>query len=238
MRCPNCTEPMEERAFDRLYGRSVAIDVCRRCQGLWFDDLELLQLTPGATLELFTSLGQAPSAPRTPLAPTLCCPRCGTGLREAHDLQRTTRFSYFQCPNDKGRWLTFYQFLRAKNFVRSMSAREIDDLRRRVRQVNCANCGAPVDLDAGAACRFCRTPIAILDPEQVRKVAAELTSAEQKRRDVDPTLPVRLAAERAQAERVFAEAMRSGWTDAPRDPDGPWDLLSGGLQALARWLGR
>jgi len=236
--CPNCAEPMEPRSFARLYGRSVTLDVCRHCQGLWFDGLELLQLSPGATLELFASLGLEAGTARRPLAATLRCTRCQTHLREAHDTQRTTRFSYFTCPAGHGRWLTFYQFLRAKNFVRSLARHEIDELRRHITQVHCANCGAPIDLDAGATCGFCRTPVAMIDPDQIGKVVAELGAAERERQQVDPTLPLRLATERARSERVFAEI--EGRTPVLPQPGTALDvdLVGAGLQALAEWLTR
>jgi Zn-finger nucleic acid-binding protein len=234
--CPNCVGEMEGRSVERLYGRSVVLDICHGCQGLWFDDLELLQLAPGATLELFTTLQHGPAAARTPIAQRLQCPRCRCRLRQAHDLQRNTRFTFFRCPKGHGRYLTFFQFLRAKNFVRSLTRAEIDDLKRRVHQVNCANCGAPVNIDQWAACSFCRTPIAMIDPDQVQKVATELREAAARRQTVDPTWPVQALAERARTERTFS-SLADGWPwhDTLSDRSSV-DLLDAGLRTIGRWL--
>ena len=227
---------MQELAFDRLYGRSVALDICQACQGMWFDDLELLQLTPGATLRLFAEVNTESAAATTPLSARLACPRCTQPLVEARDRQRNTRFSYFRCPAGHGRYLTFFQFLRAKNFVRSLDAREIAELRRRIRQVNCANCGAPVDIERYVRCGSCRSPVSMIDPEQVRKVVDELRRSEARRLESDPTLPVQLLVERARAERAFAApAGRLALLDLLDGSRSP-NLVDAGLRTLGRWL--
>jgi hypothetical protein len=226
---------MEPREVERLYGRAMAIDLCRACHLLWFDDLELLQLSPGATLDLFATLGAGQEPNRRPLPARLQCPRCPGRLAEATDQQRGTRFAYLTCPRGHGRLLTYYQFLRARNFVRSLGAREVASLRRTLRQVNCANCGAPLDLSRDSACRFCRTPLAVLDPSQVEKAVAELQAAERERQKVDPTLPIRLLAERAAVERHFAAIEGESGRGLTGGGD---DLLAAGVRALARWMGR
>ena len=228
---------MTRRVFERFYGRRVEIDLCRPCQAFWFDDQELLQLTPGATLELLSVIQDGDGAPRHPLGSEAACPRCDARLVETHDRQRETRFSYARCPEGHGRFLTFYQFLQAKNFVRALSGREIGELRKTIRQVHCSNCGAPVDVQVGARCGFCRSPLAILDPDQVRKAVAGLERGEQQRRAVDPALPLRLAAAKRKTEWA--------WADIPGGQDWPTllreegsDLVQVGLRALAGWLSR
>jgi Zn-finger nucleic acid-binding protein len=222
MNCPNCHAVMTRRPFDRLYGRLIDLDICHACQVIWFDDQELLQLAPRSTLELLAAIATEQHAPRTALAATLRCPRCATPLEDTHDLQRATRFTYFRCPAGHGRILTYYQFLRAKNFVRVLNADEVSELRRRIKQVNCANCGAPVDLNRGI-CEFCRTPVAILDPDQMQKAVAQLKATAEAKSRVDPMLPLTLAKERAAAEAAFAK------TEPP-------DLLAEGLRALRALL--
>ena len=155
---------------------------------------------------------------------------------ETSDLQRNTRFTFFRCPHAHGRFLTYYQFLRAKNFVRTLNAREMAELRTRVRQVNCSNCGAPVDVEHGVACAFCRTPVAILDPDQVRRALEELAS-EARRRPPDATLPLSLLMERVRAERAFAEATEDGALNVLLSGH-PTDLVGAGLRVVARLLGR
>ena len=214
---------MHSPSFDRLYGRRLTLDVCRQCQGIWFDGQELLQMTPGATLQLLAELAEERDGTRQPWQDAPRCPRCARPLVETHDLQRNTRFTYARCPEGHGRFLTFYQFLRAKNLVRPPSAEELERLRAHIQQINCANCGAPVNVERDAACGFCHTPLAIIDPAQIRKTTAELAVAAEERKGVDPTLPVSLAMERLRAERAFAD------DPASRRRPSALDLLFGDL---------
>jgi hypothetical protein len=234
---------MTRRVFERFYGRRVELDSCRPCQAFWFDDQELLQLTPGATLEVLTVLQGVEGAPRRPVAEHGPCPRCGEKLAEVHDRQRGTRFTYGRCPAGHGRFLDYYQFLRAKDFVRELNPREIAELRESIRQVHCSNCGAPVDVVAGARCASCRSPLAILDPKQIDKIVAQLQRGEEQRAPgkVDPLLPMRLALERSRAERTWAEIPgHQDWKELLGSPvaasGAGADLIALGLAAVARWL--
>ena len=120
-----------------------------------------------------------------PLPELLDCPRCNSRLALTHDLQRTTHFSYYRCDWGHGRLTPFVQFLLEKNFVRPMSGSELATLKARVRSVQCSNCGAPIDLQHDTVCPYCRSPLAILDPEAVNKALRELTTAEVQRKTID-----------------------------------------------------
>ena len=63
------------------------------------------------------------------------CPRCGAPLSLTHDVQRSTRFVYYRCEFGHGRLTAFYQFLREKNFVRNLKAREVARLRADIKQL-------------------------------------------------------------------------------------------------------
>lgn len=227
---------MEASAFDRLYGRRLTLDVCHRCQGLWFDDQELLQMTPGATLQLMAELAEDRGVSREPWTTAPRCPRCSRSLTETHDIQRSTRFAYYRCPAAHGRFLTFYQFLRAKNFVRPLSQEEVGELRAHIQQINCANCGASVNVERDAMCGFCRTPLAIIDPDQVRKTVEQLKAAAEEKQGVDPTLPVSLAMERLRGERAFADD--PGSTQRSAALDLLFGDLSDPVMGFLRLLGR
>jgi hypothetical protein len=222
---------------DRLYGRTMSLDLCQTCQVIWFDQGELLQMAPGATVKLVSLFVEDQAPARVPLGHTLNCPRCSGRLEDVQDMVRGTRFTYARCPDGHGRLLTFYQFLRARKFVRTLGPTEIDELRKHIRQVNCANCGAPIDIGRDAACRSCRTPVAVLDPAQLSKAVDDLRrSLEQKA--VDPTLPMQMAIERMKTERVFAAA--EGTVHPPSVLDlffgNATDPIAGGLRALRRLL--
>ena len=234
MRCPNCGAGMEEQTFDEIYGRLITLDICHACQGLWFDGSEMLQLSPGATLALFQLIHETDGTPR-PLADRPKCPRCGLTMRQGSDLQQSTRFFYVRCPRNHGRFLPFFQFLRARRFVRTLTSLEIADLRRHIHQINCSNCGAAVNIDRGAICGYCRTPVSMIDPGQVATTLQALRAEEARRQTVDPTLPIRLLHERLQAERTFATADPSAaWMSLAPDPG--VDLVKAGLRSLWKTL--
>lgn len=249
MDCPNCRKPMAPHGAERLYGHgTLALDLCRACLAVWFDDKELLQLSPAAAIHLLAEFAKEGAGPRVPLQPSLACPRCARPLIETHDRQRNTRFWFHRCPAGHGRFMTSYQFLRAKDFVRPLSETEMAELRQHIRQVNCANCGAPVDFDRDAICGFCRTPVAVVDPDQVRKVlerqrrteqASEAASLRQAQDRPDPTLPLTLALERLRAERAWADTPAAARQPAVLDLffGDTTDPIAGGLRALARLLG-
>lgn len=176
--CPNCHAPMTpqtEEAFGAI-PRPIEVDSCAACNLFWFDAGESIRLTPRAVLSLFRYIGQAGKATRA-LGSSPQCPRCRHLLAFTHDLQRTTRFTYWRCPADGGQLLPFTQFLAAKNFIRALSAAELAKLRANVRQVSCSQCGAPIDLATDSACTHCGAPVSIIDSDGVAKALHELAAA-------------------------------------------------------------
>lgn len=62
------------------------------------------------------------SSTKPTLSQTLQCPRRGAGLTLAHNMARNVRFVYWQCPNQHGHFITFFEFLKEKNFIHPLSA--------------------------------------------------------------------------------------------------------------------
>lgn len=186
-RCPSCGEAMEQRAFDRKPLGRVELDVCFGCHALWFDQHESLQLTPSAVLQVFNIINEHRERPARPLGEHPRCPECNKALKLTQDVQRHNRISYHRCVDGHGRLTTFFQFLREKNFVRSLSPGEIAQLKVQVAQVRCSSCGAPVSLERDAQCGHCRASVSILDAEAVSRTIAQLTEEERRRQHVDPT---------------------------------------------------
>jgi Zn-finger nucleic acid-binding protein len=180
LHCPNCAQAMQRRAYERQHAGKVTLDLCTPCHALWFDRAESAQLAPRAVLELFQLLHHHRDAERRPLERRLECPRCKAALALTQDLGKTGRFSYYRCPNAHGRFTPFFQFLREKQFVRSLNPAEMAHVRGEVKQVRCSGCGAPIDLERTAACEFCQAPVAILDADAVEK-ALRAWSAEAAR---------------------------------------------------------
>ena len=233
MTCPGCGAPMARQEVLGYLGRTVAIDHCAPCQVFWFDGRVVLQLTPANTLALFKVVGDAAQQSRRPLPPVLKCPTCRSHLRLTHDRQRNVAFSYFRCPHDHGRLTSFFDFLRQKNLIRPLSPEQISELRQNVQTINCANCGAPVDLGRQSSCDHCGTPLSIVDLKQAGAVIEQLRSAARPDGAVDPDLPVRLAAARREVDRAFADMANDSWQASGAKP---LDLLDAGLSFIGRWL--
>jgi hypothetical protein len=197
---------MAVRAFERRSFGTAELDLCFDCHAIWFDASESVQLTPGSVIELFRLIHEYRDAPQRPLADSAQCPRCSTLLKLTHDIQRTTRITYYRCEHGHGRLTTFFQFLREKNFIRSLSGPEIDRLRATIRQVRCSSCGGPVSVERDAACPYCRSPLSILDAEAVDKALATLSEQEAaRRRKPDPTVIMDAALASQRFERTLAQ---------------------------------
>jgi hypothetical protein len=232
MNCPNCTSVMAVHTLDDHLGRPVEIDACDACQAFWFDNSESPRLTPAATLTLFSVIAAALPRRSGSIGRVLKCPGCGSRLLETQDMQRNTRFSYSRCPHGHGRFTTFFNFLREKDFIRPLSAEQLDELRRNVQTVNCSNCGAAVSLARGSSCGHCGSPLSILDMRQTERVVEQLRKASEPRA-VDPALGLELARVRRQVEATFAGAgeKASWWDDTST-----LGLVEAGMTAVARLL--
>jgi Zn-finger nucleic acid-binding protein len=206
-------------------GTKVDIDLCAGCRGFWFDQYESLRLSPGATLKLFTLMAEPGSA--GPLPQAMSCPRCSARLALTHDMQHTTRFQYWQCPQDRGHFITYLDFLREKDFIRPLTPQQIAELRQNVQTVNCSNCGGPIDLAKESACPHCGSALSMLDMKQMEQMVAHLKEAEQPRA-IDPTLPLALERVKLDTESHFAAITPHGGSSQ--------SLVEAGLRLVARWL--
>ena len=234
MNCPNCAAAMTSMTLESHLSPPVEIDLCAACQSFWFDKFESLKLAPASTLKLIKLIGEHSTAAKPTLVTNLKCSRCATRLQLTHDMTRSTKFAYWRCNNGHGRFITFFDFLREKNFIRPLSTHEIDELRRNIQVVNCSNCGAPVDLTSASSCAHCGSPLSILDMKQPQELLRQLQEAAEPRR-VDPALPFELMRARRDVERLFGpqDIDKDWWNDASSS-----NLLHAGLSVVARWLSK
>jgi len=142
----------------------VEIDLCFPCQAFWFDRYESLKLEAGSAITLKRLIEEKSSAAKPVFSAALRCPRCRAPLHLTHDLQGNTHFSYWRC-EPHGRFITFFDFLKEKSFIRALSRNQVEELRRQLGPVNCANCGAPLDLGKGSTCEYCGSPIPMLESD-------------------------------------------------------------------------
>lgn len=213
---------MLAREFERQQGGAIALDFCFACQLIWFDAFESQQLSPGGILDVFKTLHEERAATRNALPALLACPRCQSRLALTHDLQHTTHFTYFRCEFGHGRLTPFFQFLLEKNFVRPVTGAELAALKAKVKTVQCSNCGAPLDLEHDSACRYCGSPISILDPDAVATTVRQLGAAQTRLNTVD-------------IDKLAAALTMT----PPRDDSTPAlvaDLVAGGLAIIAGLL--
>ena len=173
---------MARHRFERIMGGVVELDLCFPCQGIWFDEFENLQITPGGVLELFELIHQHRGDARRPLVESLHCPRCDEKLMHGLDLAKFGgRFNYHRCPQKHGRFTTFGQFMIEKGFVRQLARSEILALAARVGSIHCSGCGAPVDIATTQVCTHCKAPISVLDPHAVEQALSRFRKAEVER---------------------------------------------------------
>jgi len=222
---------MEGLRLEGHGGATIEIDLCRPCHAIWFDAHESLQLAPGSTLRLFSLIGEETNNARTILSTVLRCPRCRARLASTNDWQRNTSFRYWRCESGHGRFITFFDFLREKSFVRALSPAQIDELKRNVQTLSCSNCGAPIDLAKESSCTHCGTPLSMLDMKQAETVVNELKRASEPR-PIDPALPLELARARREVEAAF-DSDPNWWKDA-----GSSGLVEAGFSALLGWLNK
>ena len=167
--CPSCHAPMTPQHLPSVAGDGVELDLCYSCRGIWFDPMENLRLSPAAVVTLFEQLHAHRNDAPTPLAQRLACPRCKHALAQGFDVVKSGRYITYRCMQRHGRFATFSSFMIEKGFVRQLNAQEIDDMAQRVGVINCASCGAPVDLRRDHACGHCRSALSLLDPQAVER---------------------------------------------------------------------
>ena len=233
MNCASCSAPMTSMTLDAHLSSPVDVDLCTACHGFWFDKYESLKLAPGSTLKLIKLIGECCKTGKPSLPKNLQCPRCNSRLLLTHDMQRNTRFTYWRCDNGHGRFITFFDFLREKNFIRPLAPQEIEELRKSVQVLDCSNCGAPIDITSDTDCSHCGSPLSILDMKQPQQLLQQLRQAAEPR-PIDPMLPFELEFAKRHIETLSGTRRPdSDWGDDPAT-----GLVEAGLNAVARWLAK
>ncbi|MBK7648306.1 MAG: zf-TFIIB domain-containing protein [Betaproteobacteria bacterium] len=226
--CPSCRQTMVKQRFERLHHGEVVLDLCFSCQGIWFDEFESVQITPGGIVELFKLLHEHRDDQRIPLREPLQCPRCNERLLHGLDVAKHGgQFNYHRCLQKHGRFTTFAQFMIEKGFVRQLHPAEINELSAKVGIIRCMGCGAPVDIRKDHACGHCRAPITILDPQAIEQALSRFHHAEERRttRDVEALgdAIVMREREKSRLKRMKQEPENAGLIDVI-------DLVSAGAE--------
>jgi PAS domain S-box-containing protein len=109
IKCPRCwVEMKKEEVKVRILGPNVIIDVCPKCQGIWFDNDQLVKVLGSRKLAdyLTKHIG-------TESRSKLICPRCGALM----DLQYAEDVEIDVCPNCYGSWLDYGELERLKDIA-------------------------------------------------------------------------------------------------------------------------
>jgi hypothetical protein len=223
-RCAGCDAQMSIGDFEHRAQGIVQVELCLDCRAIWFDAFESAQLAPASILALFRIVQAARERPARAIASTPHCPACRAALEVTHDIQHTTRFTYWRCGQGHGRFTPFVQFLREKEFVRGLTPAEVSRLSATIRQVRCTSCGAAVDIAHDAACPYCGAPLAILDADAVARTLERLQQS--------ATAPPRTAPDAARILEALAGTGRrraesgTGMLSAPAPAGGLVDLVA------------
>jgi Zn-finger nucleic acid-binding protein len=225
---------MEVETFAGHLGGQVELDICYPCNAIWFDRMESVQLAPVSIMRLFRMIHEHRDGARRPLADKLRCIRCASILAQVQDIGRGGRFSYHRCSHGHGRLTTFFQFLREKQFVRDLSAAELNEFRVKVVQVRCSSCGGAIDLARDTACPYCRSPISVLDAGAVEKTLRDLADKQHVTINQSSLADAVLAVHRrheeqrrlGQTRNWGAEQPDPGWIDAGDAVDLVADCIS------------
>jgi len=213
---------MQRVTLDAVIGRHLDVDVCSQCRAFWFEPFETIHLTPASTLRLFAMIADQSKAAAAPAFPTTShCPQCGALLLLTHDRQRNTAFTYWRCDAGHGRFTPFVDFLREKDFIRALSPQQIAELRRNIQTINCAHCGAAIDLAHDSACGHCGAPLSMLDTQKMVDMAKGMEKPGR------AAAPVVLPPAHVRSDIT---ALFTG-----EDPSS-LSLVDLGLQAAAEWL--
>ncbi len=231
---------MEVVSLQTHIGTRVDIDVCWPCHLIWFDNMESTSLSPGSVIELFKRIHAARNTARNLVGMQVGCPSCKSKLNSTSDLARGGRFTYHRCTQGHGRLIAFTQFLREKNFIRSLQAHEIKSLSVTVKQVRCSSCGAGVNIEKDSSCTHCGSPVAVLDEAAVEKALTALQAKEVQRTTWDPERmnEVLTASPKGAREKSAAgKPMHDMWVENVNTSKGLADLVEIGITvALAAWL--
>ena len=172
--CPSCRGAMTETVFRTHVETALDIDICWSCHLIWFDNMESVSMSAQSVIDLFQQINARQNAARRIVSLPGNCPVCASTLKQTFDLSKAGRFQYHRCSNGHGRLSTFVQFLREKQFIRTLSKVERQQLSATVKQVRCSSCGASIHIERDDVCSHCGAPVSVLDEQAVAKALAEL----------------------------------------------------------------
>nr|CBH37461.1 hypothetical membrane protein, PAS fold family [uncultured archaeon] len=117
IKCPRCWVMLNKEEVE-LLGPNVIIDVCPKCQGIWFDNNELEKVLGTRKLDSLLTKRTDTEESRS----KLICPRCGgvMGLEYAENVEIDV------CPDCHGAWLDYGELERLKELTEAAGDKEVE----------------------------------------------------------------------------------------------------------------
>lgn len=210
---------MRTLTVEAVLGATADVHACLACRAFWFEPYETLHLTRASTLNLFKMIADQ-TVQAGPFPKMSYCPICNARLLLTHDRQQNTSFQYWRCEAGHGRFTSFTDFLREKDFIRPLTPLQIAELRKSIQMINCANCGAPIDLGKDSACPHCGAPLSILDAKKMMAAGSPTPTAQP------PAHP----------HSDVNSLLASHGLPPLRHETSAVDLIEHGLATIAQWL--
>ena len=216
---------MRDVTGEGVMASKIVVSACASCRAFWFEPFETEHLTRGSPLQLFQMITNQGAASTTAFPTVSHCPICSSVLLLAHDRQRSTAFQYWRCDQGHGRFTSFVDFLREKDFIKPLTPQQINDLRQNIQMVSCTSCGAPIDLANGSFCPHCGAALSMLDMSKLKQLAvgsAQPAASQPTSADHD--------------DRLLSAFVASKLASTEPQPKRSSNLIELGLETVAQWI--
>ncbi|NQE46429.1 Methyl sulfide methyltransferase-associated sensor [ANME-1 cluster archaeon GoMg2] len=117
VQCPRCWVMLNKEEVE-LLGPNVIIDVCPKCQGIWFDNNELDKVLGTQKLDSLLTKRTGGTESKSKLK----CPRCGAMM----DLEYAEDVEIDVCPGGHGAWLDYGELERLKELTEAGDDKEVE----------------------------------------------------------------------------------------------------------------
>jgi Zn-finger nucleic acid-binding protein len=164
MKCPNDRAEMKPVGLQSSMGRSIVVDQCPECGGIWFDEFEIYQAKDGEARRIETLDRAALANPAQLAASALICPRDGVQLVQFNDAYFPKGIIIANCRRCSGFWLNrgeFIKYQEARRGLRRPREIVIEDtaFENDVERVMSMHRSNPADNPVFRAARFLSTPV-------------------------------------------------------------------------------
>jgi Zn-finger nucleic acid-binding protein len=120
MICPNDSVEMQPVKAESHYGRTVMLDQCPGCGGIWFDRFELYSVKQGQAEKIELLNGDSLRAPSVMGNSDLLCPRDSAKLVHFQDRFFPKDIIIARCPVCSGFWLNRGEFIKYQEYRQSL----------------------------------------------------------------------------------------------------------------------